>query len=313
MRDFLSKLVISLLVAIFITAYTILFPQPGLLHFIALLFAVVLFNYLGLRALSKLVGYLRVIKKKRFPKFGVLNGNIDSPIREYKCKRGNADVTAGMWCTELRREFGPRKVAMITTSQISAGFSIIVNPFGDIFPEEDLKLHTTFYKICKFIEEGGFFLCTGGSFWAHQNTKVSENEEWVFVRTQEGVQSLKDSLLYKEFGVVVTGEIISNGKYVVREPLEIEVYQKPEDEAYIGPLIQATAKISRFRALMPESSNYIPLLREKDDKSFPLAAVQYGKGWLLHAGMRLTGTKTTEFDILMKAIRDIVDNRFSKF
>jgi Ca2+/Na+ antiporter len=314
MRDFLNKLVISVLVVIFMAAFSLLFPQPKFLHFVALLFVVLLFYYLGLPALSKFVSYLRAKKKKRFPKLGVLNGNIDSPVREYKCQHGNTDVTAGMWFTELRREFGSKKVEMITTSQISGAFSIIVNPFGDIFPEEDLKLHTTFYRICRFIEEGGFFLCTGGAFWAHQNTKVSEKEEWVFVRSQEGVQSLKDSFLYKEFGIVVTGEVInSNGKFVVKEPLEIQVYQKKEDEAYIGPLIEANAKIRRFRALMPESSNYIPLLREKDDKSFPLAAVQYGKGYLLHAGMRLTGTKIMEFDILIKAMKDIVKNKFSNF
>lgn len=313
MRDFLHKLVISALVVIFMAAFSVLFPQPKFLHFIALLFVVLLFYYLGLPALSKFVRYLRVKKKKRFPKLGVLNGNIDSPVREYKCQHGHTDVTAGMWFTELRREFGPKKVEMITTSQISGAFSIIVNPFGDIFPEEDLKLHTTFYRICKFIEEGGFFLCTGGAFWAHQNTKVSEKEEWVFLRSQEGVQSLKDSFLYKEFGIVVTGEVFTDGKIVVQEPLEVQAYQKQEDEAYIGPLIEANTRIKRFRALTPESSNYIPLLREKEDRSFPLAAIQYGKGYLLHAGMRLTGIKAMEFDILIKAMKDIVKNRFSKF
>jgi len=313
MRDFLHKLVISVLVVIFMAAFSVLFPQPKFLHFIALLFVVLLFYYLGLPGLSKFVSCLRTKKKKKFPKLGVLNGNIDSPVGEYKCQRGNTDVTAAMWFTELRREFGPRKVKMITTSQISSAFSIIVNPFGDIFPEEDLKLHTTFYRICRFIEEGGFFLCTGGAFWAHQNTKVSEKEEWVFLSSQEGVQSLKDSFLYKEFGIVVTGDAFSDGKIQVQEPLEIQTYQKQEDEVYIGPLTEADARIRRFRALTPESSNYIPLVREKDDRSFPLAAVQYGKGYLLRAGMRLIGTKTTEFDIMIKAMKDIVKNKFSKF
>jgi hypothetical protein len=313
MRDFLHKLVISVLAVIFMAAFSTLFPQPGLLGYITLLFVVLLLYYLGLPALLKFIRYISAIKKKTFAKIGILNGNIDSPVREYKCQHSNTDVTAGMWFTELRQEFGSRNVKMITTSQISGNLSIIVNPFGDIFPEEDLKLHTTFYKICNFIEEGGFFLCTGGAFWAHHNTKVSEKEEGVFLRTQEGVQSLKDSFLYKEFGVVVTGDEFNDRKIVVQEPLEIEAYQKQEDKAYIGSLIDANPKIKRFRALTIESSNYIPLLREQQDRSFPLVAVQYGKGYLLHAGMRLTGTRTTEFDILIKAMKDIVKNKFSKF
>ena len=313
MKDFIHKLVISVLVVIFMAAFSLFFPQPKLLHFIALLFVVLLFYYLGLPALSKVVKYLKSKKKKRFPKVGVLNGNIESPIREYKCQHGHTDVTAGMWFTELKRELGTKRIEMITTSKINDSFSIIVNPFGDVFPEEDLKLHTTFYKICKFIEDGGFFLCTGGAFWANQNTKVSEVPEPVFVKVQEGVQSLKDSFLYKEFGIVVTGEVFSAGKIVVQEPLEIEVYQKEEDKGYIGILIEGDAKIKRFRALKPESSNYIPLLREKQDSSFPFAAVQYGKGYLMHAGMRLTGVKAIEFNILIKAIKDIINNKFNKF
>lgn len=313
MKDFLHKLVISVLVVIFMAAFSLFFPQPKLLHFIALLFVVLLFYYLGLPALSKVVKYLKAKKKKRFPKIGVLNGNIESPIREYKCQHGHADVTAGMWFTELKRELGTKRIEMITTSKINDSFSTIINPFGDVFPEEDPKLHTTFYKICKFIEDGGFFFCTGGAFWAHQNTKVSEAPEWVFVKTQEGVQSLKDSFLYKEFGIVVTGDVFGDKKIVVQEPLEIEVYQKDEDKGYIGTLIEGDTKIKRFRALTPESSNYIPLLREKQDSSFPLAAVQYGKGYLMHAGMRLTGVKAIEFNILIKAIKDITNNKFTKF
>ena len=313
MRDFLHKFVISVVVVIFMAAFSVLFPQPKFLHFIALLFVVLLIYYLGLPALSKFVRYCRAKKKKRFPKLGVLNGNIDSPIREYKCQHTSTDVTAGMWFTELRREFGPKKVEMITTSQISDAFSIIVNPFGDIFPEEDLKLHTTFYRICKFIEEGGFFLCTGGAFWAHQNTKVSEKAEWVFLSLQDKVQPLKVGFLYKEFGIVVTGDIFADRKMVVQEPLETQAYQKEEDEARIGPLIETNTGIKRFRALTPESSNYIPLLREKEDRSFPLAAVPYGEGYLLHAGMLLTGIKTIEYNILIKAMKGIVKNRFSKF
>jgi len=262
--------------------------------------------------LSKL-RYFRAEKKKRFPELGVLNGNIDSPVREYKCQHISTDVTAGMWFTELRREFGSKKVEMITTSQISDAFSIIVNPFGDSFPEENLKLHTTFYRICEFIKEGGYFLCTGCAFWAHQNPKVSEKQEWVILKTLEGVQSLKEGFLYKEFGIVVTGDTFAGGKIQGQEPLEIQAYQKQEDEAYIGRLIEANTRIKRFRALTSESSNYIPLLREKEDRSFPLAAVHYGEGYLLHAGMHLTGIKTIEFNILIKAMKSIVKNRFSKF
>jgi len=313
MKDFLNKLMISVLVVIFMAAFSFLFPQPTLLHFIALLLVVLFFYYLVFPALSEATKCLKVKWKKYFPKIGILSGNIESPIREYKCQHSNSGVTAGMWLTEIKRALKTKKVKVIPTSKIDDNFAIIINPFGDIYPEEDTKLHTTFYKICKFIESGGIFICTGGAFWAHQNTKISEEAEWVFVKTQEGKQSLKDSFLYKEFGIVTTGEIFSGKDIVLQEPIEIEVYQKEEDKTYIGTLVENHTKINRFRSLMSESSNYIPLLREKEDKSFPLAVVQYGNGYLMHAGMHLAGIKTKEFSILINAMKSIVDNKLKKF
>ena len=187
----------------------------------------------------------------------------------------------------------------------------LLEPIGS---EEDQKLHTTFYKICKFVEDGGFFVCTNGAFWAHQNTKISQEPEWVFVKTKEGIQLLKDSFLYKEFGIEMTGEVFTDrGVIIEKEPLEIEVYQKEEDKIHIGSLIESDTKIKRFRALKPESSNYLPLLREKGDRSFPLVAVQYGKGYLLHAGMRLTDIDSIEFEIIVKAIKEIVNKKLGIF
>jgi hypothetical protein len=313
MKDFFKKLITSVVVVIFMAIFSILVPQPKLLHFVALLFVVLLAYYLGLPALSKIATYLKVKARKKYPKIGVLNGNIESPVREYKCQHSGTDVTADMWFATLKRELGIKRIEMITTSKINDSFSIIVSPFGDAFPEEDLKLHSTFYKICDFIANGGLFLCTGCAFWAHQNTKVSEAPEWVFVKTQEGIQSLRDSFLYKEFGVVVTGDVLADKNSPLTEPVEIEAYQKDEDVGYIGTLVEGDTRIRRFRALTSESSNYIPLLREKEDASFPLAVVRYGKGYLVHAGMFLTGVKTIEFNILIKAVRDIISNEFARF
>lgn len=180
-------------------AFSTWFPHPTVIHFISLLFAVLLLYYLGLPASLKIIKLFQKRRRKTNPRIGILNGNIESPVREYKCQHGFTDVTAAMWFTTLKRELKKAKLEMTTTSMISDRFSIIINPFGDIFPEEDQKLHTTFYRICEFIKNGGFFVCTGGAFWAHQNTKISENHEWVFIRIQQtGMQSLKDSFLYKD-------------------------------------------------------------------------------------------------------------------
>lgn len=308
MKNFFKTLIVSLIVVIFMAIFTALYPKPTVYHYTSLLFLIILLYYLFL--LFSKSFYKKILRKFKniCPKIGILNGNIYSPLREYKCKRSWTEVTASMWYAELVKDLKEKKlkrIILIPTSKINDSFSIIINPFGDNFPEEDLKLHKTFYRICEFVKSGGLFVCTGGSFWAHQNTISSDSEEWVFIKTQDGMQSLKDSFFYKEFGVETTGNV--PGK--AQEPLPVDIYQKDEDVSSFGELINNN-KVNRFRAITSGTSDYIPIIRELNDKSFPLALVRYGDGFLIHAGMSLTSAQSTEFQLILKTIKMIIKKKF---
>lgn len=110
-----------------------------------------------------------------------------------------------------------------------------------------------------------------------------------------------------------TGDVWKDEKIEIQEPLEVKAYQKEEDKSYIGTLVEINTSIRRFRAATPQSSNYIALLREQEDNSFPLVVVPYGGGYLLYAGMYLAGNDSIEFAIIIKAIKDVIDNEFRKF
>jgi hypothetical protein len=69
-------------------------------------------------------------------------------------------------------------------------------------------------------------------------------------------------------------------------------------------------KIKRFRAAMPSSSDYIPFIREKDDKTFPIVAVRYGSGYLIHAGIYLESETSPEFSLLVTILDNIIKSRF---
>jgi len=250
--------------------------------------------------------------KNIYPKIGILNGSIYSPLREYKCRRSWTHVTASMWYKELTRIFKNKKlkkIRLIPASEINDSFSIIINPFGDNFPEEDIKLHKTFYSICAFIKNGGLFVCTGGSFWAHQNTIASESEEVVFIKTRDGLQLLKDSLFFKEFGVETTGNIPGTE---IEEPLQVSVYQNDNDISSFGKIIDGNIRVKRFRATTSRSSDYIPIIRELNDESFPLVLIRYGDGFIIHAGMHLTSVQSTEFKLLVKTIENLVNSNFGR-
>lgn len=308
MKEFFQKLFISVLVVLFMGGFIKFFPNPSIWHYFSLLLFLLILYYLILPFCQKIWSYLKSQCKKIFPKIGVLNGSIVSPLREHKCEKGWTNVTPSMWHLALKEKLN-KKIELISASEINNSFSMIINPFGDIFPEQDTKLHKTFYSICEFIKNGGFYVATGGAFFAHQNTVHSFQHQWVFIKTANGIQSLKDSFLFLEFGVETTGDELNNDKSVSKEPAEVEVYQQLNDKNYTGEII-LPQKIKRFRAATTKTSDYIPFVREKNNKSFPVVAVRYGKGYLIHAGIFLESETSEEFKLLVSIITNLIKNKF---
>lgn len=308
MKKFIQKLFLSILGVLFMAGFREFLPDPSIWHYLSLLLFLLILYYLIYPLFQIIWRFLKGQYKKLFPKVGILNGSIISPQREHKCEKGWTNVTPSMWNLALQEALH-KKIELIPVSKINDSFSLIINPFGDIFPEQDTKLHKTFYAICNFVKNGGFYVATGGSFFAHQNTIHSFQHQWVFTKTTNGMQSLKDSFLFLEFGVETTGDEFTNGKLVFKEPAEVEVYQKSGDKKYTGE-INLPQKLKRFRAATVKTSDYIPFVREKEDKSFPIVAVRYGKGYLIQAGIFLESETSEEFKLLISIIKNLINNKF---
>jgi len=93
-------------------------------------------------------------------------------------------------------------------------------------------------------------------------------------------------------------------------PFLLKVFQNDVDKQIVGDLINVGGDdvVQKFRALTKESKNCIPLLRAyRSDfgEVYPIGAIQYGKGYLIVAGMNLT--KEAEFKKLVKAIDAFCD------
>ena len=69
-------------------------------------------------------------------------------------------------------------------------------------------------------------------------------------------------------------------------------------------------KIKRFRALTSGTSDYIPFIRQKGDASFPIAAIPYGKGYIIHAGIHLHSDTSNEFEMLVSIINNLLTTKF---
>jgi len=79
-------------------------------------------------------------------------------------REGMDEYYSKMWDFAIKKNI-TKRTELITTSQISNSYSIIINPFGDSFPEQDINLHKTFYSMCEYVKNGGIFVVTGGAFF----------------------------------------------------------------------------------------------------------------------------------------------------
>jgi hypothetical protein len=319
MKDKIIVLIDAILITIFTLILSKIKPDLTLWGYAIVFCVLCVILYIVIPFLDFLRGELRNLRRKyTCVKIGVLNGAIKSRVGEHGCVRAWTDLTPSMWVEELKVYFGKYlncKIKLITTSEIDDTYSVIVNPFGDNFPEEDLRFQKTFNKICDYINKKGFFVVTGGAFFWHQNTVASYKEEKFITKEINGMQPLEYSPLSQVFGVNYTGDII--GKPPM-EPCQVDVYQQEKDKILFGDLLTNVKTLKRFRATTNKSSDFVPVIRQssldvwsKDREIYPVAMIRYGDGFLIHAGLKIDSTTSEEFLVLIRLIKVLIDKNFN--
>jgi hypothetical protein len=240
---------------------------------------------------------------------GVLKGYLDDSKKGIECKGA---YTQKNWLdyfngTDLKVE-NSFTAKEIFWSEISSEYAAIINPFGEIYLEEDRRTYKTYEKIKEFIADGGIFCCTGGFpfyyYWDHITGLPLDTTPKTRTIQNGSLQDIRlvfDSLVTRDFGAI----IIIHSQSATPEKVFQE--KKPDIE-FFGELcsIGGTDVVSEFRSLSEESRGRIPGLRFKhgDEVKFPLAAIPYGKGYLIIAGMNV-GTDV-EFQKLTRGINNFV-------
>lgn len=253
------------------------------------------------------------IKHRWSPKvrIGILTGYV-SEVNETKCAEypfANNDPT--IWRKKfesLSKSLGVElQIDDINSENISEEYAVIVSPFGEMYPEIDLKQKVAFLNIKGYVENGGVYVNTGGFpfFYAWDVLAKGDNKKTLCDNilmvpnkiklegtsfTIEEFQKYLEftgTLLFKEFNILPTP--VSNDKR--------QVFQTAEDIKEFGNLLPATnSEIKEFRAL-PKGDDLIPIIRAKDDISgeiYPVCALRRGRGYLLLAGMNTTQELETQ-------------------
>ena len=241
------------------------------------------------------------------PKIGILNGYVEDAGREHKCVPKQAKIAGIVWERELRKALRGmhfKRIKRLYAGEIDSSFVLIMNPYGENYPESDTDMRSTFQSIRSYMKNGGVFFASGAPFWFHQNTVTDEDGKWSVIKTKDGRQLMKDGLCFTSLGISVTMQ--------EDEPLTVEVYQRGIDQEIAGDLLNGATKLNRWRAILPQTPDCLPLLREKEDLSYPLCAVQYDKGFLLHSGLSVKDEDSIEFQVLIQLLKALITRRFSQ-
>lgn len=256
----------------------------------------------------------------RYPvKLGILNGFVEDRALEKPPTKeegypwtefNNIEVWKNRFSQIKINGKAKYKVEDISISQISNEFAIIINPFGEAYPEKDLKRKLCFSIIREYIEDGGIIVNVAGFpfFYAWDvinGRRIALSEERLMIPSSVKVELDKltgeirkvvmeqyklsllfsGSLFWREFEAITTADTpVHAGAFL------LEVYQSEEDREVAGDLVSVAGsnKVREFRAPTKDTKNCIPLLRaSRPDfgEVYPIAAIPYGLGYLIVGGM----------------------------
>ncbi len=190
--------------------------------------------------------------------------------------------TPDEWCQELRRQNPSWRIDLRSVNDaLSIGADIVVNPFGEAYPEEDLSLHTTFIRIREYVRGGGVYVNVAGyPFWWKANPATGvKAEAGRWEQHPPNLMVLK-SLLPDLLGIspVIPGS-----------PQVCVTRQEPLDVERFGEIAGAgggnDARI--FRQYPATTQRMIPLLRNASGAEIVIGAMPYGVGHFVFAALEV--------------------------
>jgi hypothetical protein len=210
--------------------------------------------------------------------------------------------------------------SMTSISQINNNiFSIVVNPFGESYPESGNAEGISFRTIASYIRDGGIFVNSGGQPFTYSWDVNTGNSQALitFIPALNGIQTnhldgnpalqIKESLripseallLKKCFSLETEWDDPTNN---IVGPQEAEI----EFDKLLGQDTPKT-KAKVYRPVRKLSQGVIPLARCSNslwnnnyDNIYPVVAVKFGRGYLIHTGMSLEEGR--EYKLLLDII-----------
>lgn len=232
---------------------------------------------------TPIVRWAQARRRRRFakPRVMILDGRIDDAGKA-SVPRIFTTRPADDWFQELKRQNPNWRVELASVDHsLSNAPDIIVNPFGEAYPEEDLSLHTTFTRLRDYVRGGGVFVNVAGyPFWWKANPATGTKAEAGRWEQQPPNLMVLKSLLPDMLGIspVIPGS-----------PQLMTTKQEPRDFQRFGEIAGAGGGNDAvvFRHYPISTERMIPLLRTGDGQGIVIGAVPFGAGHFVFAGLEI--------------------------
>lgn len=235
------------------------------------------------------------------------------------------------WCTILKTY--DYFIQKISYDEITDDFIAIINPYGEVYREDDYTHFETFNRIKEYVRRGGIFVSAGGlAFWWAWDKKYNRliptakeiyGYQAVFSRfslnislnlipsVMIGAHSLIETLTNENFKLLTT----ANG------PTQRVAYQTPEDKKFCGDIenVGGTKNIVEFRAAREPLPKCYPMLRADTNRGtiYPILAIPHGKGIFIFSGVSLDYKKPpcnkslvkSQIEKIAKGVDNIIKNK----
>jgi hypothetical protein len=257
-------------------------------------------------------------------KIGILSGYVharkEKPCSYYPHSNHKKAIQWMLDLKDVKNDNGSNlfQVSLISISNLSNGtFSIIINPFGEAYPELGSAEGVGLKTILSYIQDGGIFVNSGGqpfvyswdvntgahnlviNFIPISNYVENKYDEAMPVLSRNEVLAIPpEALILKRYFDVET-EWDHPEKEIVG-PIEVEI---EFDEILGNDKPKTRAKV--YRPIGQLSDNVRPLVHCPEsiwgDRVYPVAAIKFGRGYLIYTGMNLDEER--EYKLLLDIVK----------
>ena len=235
-------------------------------------------------------------------KLAILDGYVTGRDEKICIKYPFTNDSKDFWkknIESLDKSSGKFEIVQTNIENISEEFAVVLNPFGEEYPEINRKSKAAFNALKNFIEDGGIYVNTAGFpfFYAWDVLEGKEyplSEEMVVLPTaiqvKDGVPVITEMQTLLKF----TGTLLFKEFDAIPAPTskKRKVYQNPEDKEKFGDLVEGLPEITEFRGMPKSTKDCLPIIRAKDEtveEVYPISALKRGNGYLVIAGMDTSG------------------------